>query len=236
MNALTRTFTVDGAGVDISRRDIELALGYIDTPAPEFLPEMIDEALAAARPLVDIRCGFSIFTGSEAETTSKDVRCRDVRLETGSIIAKRLRHSTSIAIFAATIGTEVETISRRLMEEGDMMGGFVYDTIGSVYAEAAADRIERAIEEAAQAGNEKITNRYSPGYCDWTVAEQHKLFSLLPAGFCGIRLTPSALMLPVKSVSGIIGVGALVKREQYQCSICDMHDCIRKKYVGTHSH
>lgn len=232
---MTHTFDVDAASLDVSRRDIELALGYIDIPAPEYLPEMIDDALEIARPLLDAHCGYCIFTGDDAEVTSTFVRCRSVRLNTGSIIAKRLRHSTSIALFAATIGIHVESTSKRLMAEGDMMGGFVYDTIGSVYAEAAADCIERRIVSAASGENEKITNRYSPGYCDWVVAEQHALFSLLPSAFCGITLTPSALMLPIKSVSGIIGIGASVKREQYQCSICDMNNCIRKKYLGTHA-
>ncbi|MCK7538940.1 MAG: hypothetical protein MZV63_52410 [Marinilabiliales bacterium] len=47
-----------------------------------------------------------------------------------------------------------------------------------------------------------ITNRFSPGYCGWDVAEQHKLFSFFKDNFCGITLTESALMNPVKSVSG----------------------------------
>jgi hypothetical protein len=75
----------------------------------------------------------------------------------------------------------------------------------------------------------KITNRYSPGYCDWNVGEQHKLFSFFPDNYCGIRLTPSALMDPVKSVSGIIGIGENVKRNDYTCRVCDMKDCIYRR-------
>ncbi|HLP15712.1 MAG TPA: vitamin B12 dependent-methionine synthase activation domain-containing protein [Bacteroidota bacterium] len=236
MNAHTHTFELDAASLNVTPKDVECALGYIDIPAPEYLPEMIDEALATAAGLLDVHCGYHLITGPELDLTSSDVHCRDVRFNTGSIIAKRLRYSTSLALFAATIGGGIERFSRQQMAAGDMMGGFVYDTLGSVYAEAAADAIERAIDAAASEMNEKITNRYSPGYCDWSVAEQHALFTLLPPGFCGITLTSSALMLPVKSVSGIIGIGTDVKREQYQCAICDMNDCIRKKYLSTHSH
>jgi hypothetical protein len=75
----------------------------------------------------------------------------------------------------------------------------------------------------------KITNRYSPGYCGWDVSEQHKLFRLIPDNFCGIRLTESALMDPVKSNSGIIGIGESVKMNPYTCSLCDLKECAYRK-------
>ena len=78
-------------------------------------------------------------------------------------------------------------------------------------------------------GGKKITNRYSPGYCGWDVAEQHKLFQLIPDNFCGVRLNESSLMNPEKSVSGIIGIGENVKYNPYTCRICDMKDCIYRK-------
>jgi cobalamin-dependent methionine synthase I len=75
----------------------------------------------------------------------------------------------------------------------------------------------------------KITNRYSPGYCGWDVAEQHKLFQLIPDNYCGIHLTPSALMDPVKSISGMIGIGENVRSNPYTCKMCDMKDCVYRR-------
>jgi hypothetical protein len=228
-------YTVPASSLALTRLDIVHALGYAGGDEPEYLPAMIDEALEAAQPLLDVRCGFRIFAGADVSLSWFDVTCRSTKLNTGRIIASRLRRSTSLACFAATIGSTLETESQRIMAEGDMMGGFIFDTIGSAYAEAAAEWIEENIAGVADINGEHITNRYSPGYCDWPVSEQHLLFSLLPAGFCGIALTESALMLPIKSVSGIIGIGTEVTHEQYQCSVCDMHDCIRKKLIDAHS-
>jgi hypothetical protein len=70
-----------------------------------------------------------------------------------------------------------------------------------------------------------ITNRYSPGYCNWSVSEQKLLFSFLPDGFCGIKLNDSALMTPIKSISGIIGIGQNVKMNEYNCNHCGVKDC-----------
>ena len=73
-----------------------------------------------------------------------------------------------------------------------------------------------------------ITNRYSPGYCGWDVAQQKELFSLFTSVFDFVRLGDSCLMNPIKSVSGIIGIGKDVKYNNYTCRICDSHNCLYK--------
>jgi cobalamin-dependent methionine synthase I len=93
-------------------------------------------------------------------------------------------------------------------------------------AEKVAEKIQDEIKQSAQGQAEAVSNRYSPGYCGWSVADQHLLFSFLPANFCGITLNESALMHPIKSVSGIIGIGKEMVKNPYQCNICDVTDCI----------
>ena len=75
-----------------------------------------------------------------------------------------------------------------------------------------------------------ITNRYSPGYCVWHLKEQKSLFSLLPAEYCNITLTDSCLMQPIKSVSGLIGIGANGKQKTYLCSICELSHCLYRDW------
>jgi hypothetical protein len=36
-------------------------------------------------------------------------------------------------------------------------------------------------------------------------------------------------MEPVKSISGIIGIGENVRRRPYTCNLCDLKDCIYRK-------
>ena len=64
------------------------------------------------------------------------------------------------------------------------------------------------------------TNRYSPGYCGWHVSEQHKFFAFLPQNYCGIELSDSALMKPVKSVSAIIGIGKDCSKRKTTIVLC----------------
>ena len=60
-------------------------------------------------------------------------------------------------------------------------------------------------------------------------AEQRKLFTLLPPAPCGITLTDSCLMLPIKSISGVMAVGSCVEKRPYGCAICGRKDCYKNR-------
>ncbi|GAH91002.1 unnamed protein product, partial [marine sediment metagenome] len=51
------------------------------------------------------------------------------------------------------------------------------------------------------------SRRLSPGYCDWKIDQQKMVFRAMKDDSAGVRLTEECLMLPQKSISGIIGIG-----------------------------
>ena len=55
------------------------------------------------------------------------------------------------------------------------------------------------------------------------------LGSLLPPAPCGITLTDSSLMLPIKSISGVIAVGTRIEKKPYGCAICGKKDCYKNR-------
>ena len=109
-----------------------------------------------------------------------------------------------------------------------MLRVFIADALGSVIAEKCADQMETALQESIDKLGWKHTNRYSPGYCGWHVSEQQLLFPLFEGHTCGVRLTDSSLMLPIKSVSGIIGIGEKVRKLDYTCGLCDFEKCYKR--------
>jgi len=52
---------------------------------------------------------------------------------------------------------------------------------------------------------------------------------LFPENHCGIKLSDSCLMDPIKSVSGVIGFGRNVKKTAYECQMCELETCIYRK-------
>lgn len=151
-------------------------------------------------------------------------------MDIGRIISRQLRGSSAFAFFVATAGMEFENLQEQLKAEGDMVNIFIADAMGSVIAEKTADCMELALQQTLASSGLKHTNRFSPGYCGWHVSQQHLLFSHFPTPQpCGITLSESSLMTPIKSVSGIIGIGATVRHLDYTCGLCDYKDCYKRR-------
>jgi hypothetical protein len=144
----------------------------------------------------------------------------------GKMVLSALKKSSEIAIFIGTCGEKVEQFSKQFMKEGHSLEGLIVDLIGSEIAEGVAEKVHRQIEEDVAASGLRATNRYSPGYCNWPVSDQQQLFALMEGNHCGVSLTPSSLMVPIKSVSGIIGVGESVRNRGYACKQCPAEYCI----------
>ena len=172
--------------------------------------------------------GYSCF---EALTpgTKDEIEIEGFRFRTGKIINKMLRKAEAYAFFVTTAGPGPEALARTLMEQDQYLEAYIVDLVGSIIVDSVADQVQEHIRIMAASRGMQITNRYSPGYCSWNVDEQQKLFSLMPDGCCGITLSDSSLMSPIKSVSGIIGLGTSVEFRDYTCEICPMEDCIFRK-------
>lgn len=204
-------------------------IGYSEGDDRGYISALIDEILKECSTISDVRAEYLILDNISFEKKNRAILIGNTYFNVETIVFSQLRKSSSAALFLCTAGPETGRRSRKLMQDRDMLAGYIYDVIGSEMVEAAADLMQNELEESLDKQRLKITNRYSPGYCGWNVSEQHKLFSFFNDNHCGIRLLTSALMDPEKSVSGIIGIGKDVILNPYTCRICDMEDCIYRR-------
>lgn len=207
------------------RTEIELTLGYADGEIPVHFAGMIDEAVEQLPKRCEIRAGYGIFDASRPEGRPDGLVVGGKIFRLDKIVTGQIKKSTQAALFVATIGPSMEEWSRQLLKGEDPALGYIADVAASTTAETVTNLLHDHIGEKMRSLGLNITNRYSPGYCNWPVSEQHQLFSLLPEEFCGVSLSESALMYPIKSVSGIIGIGAEVKWKDYICDRCGVKDC-----------
>lgn len=200
----------------ISLSEIYEQMGYEQAVPDEATVKETDIIIAEAKSF--LRPRFSFFVQRELPNFA-----------IGKIIERQLKGAEAYAFFICTAGVEYEAFQERLKKEGDMVRVFIADALGSVIAEKAADQMELSLQENIDKLGWHHTNRFSPGYCGWHVSQQQLLFPLFKGETCGVKLTESSLMLPIKSVSGIIGLGPNVRHLDYTCGLCDFKQCYKRK-------
>lgn len=173
--------------------------------------------------------GFFITSNFTTDLDDNSLVALHKKFRPGKIILKQLQKSSSLAFFICTAGYSISSYSKDCMNKGNPVRSYIADITGSLIAEKCMDKGEEILLEMLYKNNLKISNRFSPGYCGWNTIEQHILFDLFPAQFCGITLTESSLMQPIKSISGIIGIGKDVKRKKYNCSFCNDLECFYRR-------
>lgn len=220
----TEELPIRFSDLTIDRQEIRDAMGYRDEQPDQQVEQMLDEVLmqtaAVCRPL-------AIWTLTEGTTEPPvGIRAGETRFRTGKIICDSLTGSERFCLFIVSAGAEFEAFREHYRNEGDCVREFIADSVGSVVAEACVTAVERELEHRF---GDPHTLPYSPGYCGWRVTEQQTFFGLFPPRPAGVRLTESSLMFPIKSVSGVIGIGAGVVRKPYGCAICNNTSCYKRK-------
>jgi hypothetical protein len=187
--------------------------------------QLVREALAEAESRCRIRAALVEVDAPVFDETTRTMRLGEEVFRLEKIVFGQVKKAERVAFFLCTAGPIGEW-SRELARAGDPLRSYVVDVVGTEIVEFAVDRVHHALAGRMAERGMKITNRFSPGYCNWNVGEQRLLFGHFPEGCCGIRLAESCLMHPTKSVSGLIGIGTRVKLSPYLCNVCSDELCI----------
>ena len=200
--------------------DLYKLMGYKGQKPEASILELVERMWSKLVDCCTPHAGYRLLDGGRYETDK--VKVADAVLHTGPIIAEAMGEASSIAIFTVTLGAGYDKWMQEIKQEDNIMHEFVANSMATVVAESITEELIAVLRKNVQEQGLKATNNYSPGYCGWPLMEQQLLFSFLPNGISGITLTESCLMLPIKSVSGIIGVGENALKRPYGCAVCNM--------------
>ena len=213
--------------IKIDKNQVYKYLGYdVDSDPPPRMESLIDEHIKLGNEFI-YPCTTYTILDVEFVLGTRAFLEGYVAFDS-KVVSQLLRNCQKVALFVATIGDELEYVACRLAEDGLLLQSAVLDSIGSSAVEQAANFLhERIIDTAELQGLVASKRRFSPGYCDWNVDQQAQLFEALDAGSVGVELTETCLMLPRKSISGIVGIGSPENGiENYNpCLVCDNTDC-----------
>lgn len=205
------------------------ALQITDEGAYQDLLPVIEAVFARLQDNPGIIGGYTIRPCSGVDVKAGVIHCDRTELQAGKRIASYMKDASSLAVFVCTAGALFTDLANEYLKQGDLPEAYIVDAIGSVTVENAMDRIQQVLETEMNLQQLRISNRYSPGYCEWHVSGQQSLFSLLDDNRTGVTLTESCLMQPIKSVSGIIGIGTNIQKRPYGCSICHSSTCVYRR-------
>jgi hypothetical protein len=218
--------------VIVSRLELRIertsVVRFLDYPSshspPARIERLLAEILPEGRALAHARGAF--------------VR---VAPEQASAIGLAPHDAAALGLGLVTAGREIEARVGELAAAGELTRAVLLDAVGSAAAEEAADRLSALLVGAvpnaqplptstggaADAPVPSVSCRLSPGYGDWPLESQPRLFARLPHEALGVSLTPACLMVPRKSVSFAMWLGARgrIAPDVGGCSRCRLEHC-----------
>ncbi len=117
-----------------------------------------------------------------------------------------LKDSQEAALFLVTLGEKITQKIQQLLADKKPEEAYILDKIASLLTERFAQETQEYITRTAAQKNTHPTRRFSPGYGDWDVREQKKIFHILHPEKIGVKLTRRFMMIPEKSISAIFGM------------------------------
>jgi hypothetical protein len=177
---------------------------------------LIREATAVAHPRAIYRMAFIESRGDQ------HVVAEGLRFES-RVLKVNLDNLHRFFAFAVTSGRELDAWANA---KTDLLERFWADAINQTVVISARSSLDRHLQE--RYGLAK-TAHMSPGSLpDWPLEEQRVLFELLgdTRKTIGVELTESLLMVPIKSLSGIV----FTNEEGFaSCQLCPREDCPGRK-------
>jgi len=212
------------ADIEIDTQQVLQNIGYSTRRKPPArVVSLINEYVKNAHQLIEPSYSYTI-------RNIERVRHSSIFIE-GSIVfrsgalARLLEQCGKITVFVVTIGNHLEETALRLAEDGLVLQSTALDAVGSSAVEKTAELVQNRIGEIAHEQGLGASRRFSPGYCDWALRQQKVVFRALNGNSLGVRLTKECLMLPRKSISGIIGIGPYDVENYNPCETCGERKC-----------
>ena len=152
----------------------------------------------------------------------------------GTIFSEFLAGINSVVLAVCTIGNKIEKRASEYFTEHKPLRGLILDNIGSAAVDEVVLDTCRKIMHSLRHKGLKASSYFNPGMPGFPLSEQRYIFELLPADRIGVSLTSGNVMVPRKSLSIAIGIGAEIENwSQYEiCSHCNMSETCKYRKIN----
>jgi hypothetical protein len=148
-------------------------------------------------------------------------------------LSKTLRLCDEAVCFIATIGHRIEKVISRCMSRHHYSDAYIVDAMGSVGIENLVEQFHQRLALRYHARGEGVTLRFSPGYCDWNLTDQKKIFGLFDPDQIDVDILGSCFIVPRKSIVGLFGIcpehNGISQCSYNPCNECSRLDCAMRR-------
>jgi hypothetical protein len=147
----------------------------------------------------------------------------------GGPVMEVLRGAEELIVAVCSIGPAVDEKVRDYQGQKDHFKAMMLDEVASWAVDQVRQRLYQFLEAELQAKNWRVSTMLSPGESAWSVDDQRVIFKILNTSKIGVRLTDSCLMIPLKSLSMIMGIGSQPMGVEglTNCDFCSMQEKCR---------
>jgi hypothetical protein len=208
--------------MDIRTREAVRYLGYGHHAIDELTLELIQDSFRELDQFSSRRFIYRIFEISIDKPNR--IYLDNILIESKSL-SKNLDGCSKAAVFAATLGVEVDRMLKRYAVS-NVAKAVVMQACAAAKLEEYCDEI---VEEIRGTLQEEIylRPRFSPGYGDLSLEYQKVVLGLLDTPKkIGLTMTEASMLVPTKSVTAILGISNIdTKCHKEGCEICNKLDC-----------
>lgn len=209
--------------IAFERSEVLRYLGYRGAQPDEMVEQNLDRCIAELQSAAAPKSVFQAFELSHlAEGTMKTggVLIRSKNL------ARTLKGCTSVYLMAATLGLAVDRLITRASAVR-MSDAVLYQAVAAAMIEAYCDEVNDTLREEAERVGLYCRPRFSPGYGDFRIEHQRDISRLLDTPRkIGLTVTESCLLVPIKSVTAVIGLSNSPQPcHRKGCEECSKQDC-----------
>ncbi len=159
-----------------------------------------------------------------------DAVCLDGARFTSRRLAMMLRDGEAHAAVLAAVsaGPELEDEAQRLWYDEKPDEYFFLETFGSAVVESLAAMLGARLWDWAREHEMSVLPHYSPGYPEWDIREQPRLFELLRPSVTGtMEVLESGALHPKKSLLAVFGVTRRtgLATRPVPCETCSLASC-----------
>lgn len=205
---------LDNISVTLSPNPVleRLHFSKTDEEKRAMVQELIDLVQSAAKPK-------ALYTVAYVDEKHEDALTIDGVTFTSRVLRKNLDTVNRVFPYLVTVGTAVDDLT---VDRDDFVRYYSLDVIKDMLLRGCVRYLQKYLLRRYAL---QQVSRMSPGSLkDWPITQQKELFTLFDTGASamGVTLTDSFLMVPVKSVSGILFT---TKIKFESCQLCPREIC-----------